>query len=172
MKRKVCILVADAYLRRKLELIFSDVAIFTSENEADTVFTDVSAPTPSARRISVGRGEGYTLRIPFSDEDALSFLPTKSDEGRIISVIDGRIFLGADEIRLTELEGALFMKLYRAGGEFVSREELFSVFADGASAGMLNVYVHYLREKLERDGVRVIISSRKLGYKIDEKFFK
>jgi DNA-binding response OmpR family regulator len=34
---------------------------------------------------------------------------------------------------------------------------------------VLNVYVHYLREKLE-DGKKIIISSRKLGYKIDERY--
>ena len=35
----------------------------------------------------------------------------------------------------------------------------------------MNVYVHYLREKLEYNGEKVIISSRKNGYKIDERFF-
>ena len=42
----------------------------------------------------------------------------------------------------------------------------------GADEGVLNVYVHYLREKLERGGEKIIISSRGLGYKIDEKYLQ
>jgi DNA-binding response OmpR family regulator len=38
--------------------------------------------------------------------------------------------------------------------------------------GLINVYVHYLREKLEVGGEKIINSSRKNGYAIDEKFIK
>ena len=34
----------------------------------------------------------------------------------------------------------------------------------------MNVYIHYLREKLEADGEKIILSSRSHGYKIDEKY--
>jgi DNA-binding response OmpR family regulator len=111
------------------------------------------------------------LRVPFSDDDVQAVLPSEKREGYGVSVTSEQVFLGEKEIRLSELERALFMKLYESRGDFVSRDELFSVFTEGSSESMLNVYIHYLREKLERDGVRVIISSRKHGYKIDEKFF-
>lgn len=171
MKHKVCILISDAYLKRKLELILSDNAIFTDENNADVIFSEKSIPSPTALSVTVGRGEGYMLRVPFSDDDVQAVLPSEKREGYGVSVTSEQVFLGEKEIRLSELERALFMKLYESRGDFVSRDELFSVFAEGSSESMLNVYIHYLREKLERDGVRVIISSRKHGYKIDEKFF-
>ena len=171
MKRKVCILLGDAYLKRKLELILSDVAVFTEKDSADIIFADSYLSLDAAKIITVGRGDEYMLRVPFSDSEAFALLPNGENSAYGISVVGQRIFLGEREIRLTELESALFMKLYDARGEFVSREELFSVFAEGSSKSMLNVYVHYLREKLEQSGMRVIISSRKLGYKIDEKFF-
>ena len=101
----------------------------------------------------------------------LSLLPREITPSIGITVAGERIFIGERELKLTDLEEALFMKLYSARGEFVCRAELFSVFADGSSESMRNVYIHYLREKLERDGARVIISSRKHGYKIDEKYF-
>ena len=49
---------------------------------------------------------------------------------------------------------------------------LTSEGGDDADGGILNVYVHYLREKLEKRGEKIIISSRKSGYKIDEKYLK
>ena len=60
--------------------------------------------------------------------------------------------------------------LCSADGEFVSREEiLHSVWSGDADPGIINVYVHYLREKLE-DGEKIIVSSRKNGYKIDGRY--
>lgn len=171
MKHKACILVSDAYLKRKLELILADKVVFTGKEDAEIILADKEHKASGARVVTVGRGDGYMLRVPFSDDEALAYLPSRGSDAVGISVVGERIFLGENEIKLTELEGALFTKLYEARGEFVSRGELFSVFADGSSESMLNVYIHYLREKLERDGTRVIISSRKHGYKIDEKFF-
>ena len=50
----------------------------------------------------------------------------------------------------------------------MSREELVTaVWGEGADDGVLNVYVHYLREKLEKENERVILYSRKSGYRID-----
>ena len=47
-----------------------------------------------------------------------------------------------------------------------------TVWGDGADGGVLNVYIHYLREKLEAGGEKIILSSRKQGYKIVEKYLK
>ena len=35
---------------------------------------------------------------------------------------------------------------------------------------MINVYIHYLREKLELCGEKIIIASREAGYRIDKRF--
>lgn len=83
------------------------------------------------------------------------------DESERCAVLDGA------RIRLTETEARLLFALYERGGEFVSRAELTErVFFGRGDTGMINVYVFYLREKLERGGERIIISSRKSGYAI------
>lgn len=70
---------------------------------------------------------------------------------------------------LTEVEYRLFSALVSRDG-FTSREELSQTVWGEHESGLLNVYIHYLREKLEHSGERVIISSRKEGYKIDGKY--
>ncbi len=78
--------------------------------------------------------------------------------------------LGGRIIKLTEVESRLLSVLLSADG-YVSRDELLSkVWAAGTDRGVVNVYVHYLREKLESEGDKVIFTSRQMGYMIDERF--
>ena len=73
---------------------------------------------------------------------------------------------------MTELEAALLALLISADGDFVSREEILKrVWQNDADPGIINVYIHYLREKIER-GEKIILSSRKRGYGIDEKYLR
>ena len=169
MKCRVALIFDNIYLGRKVELILRGKAIFTDREHAELILTD-DTRIEGASVITIGRGAGYRLKVPFSDEELISLLP-RGAEKLVLSMQGERVFLGEKEIRLTELERALFERLYRARGEFVARERLRESFAEGVSDGMLNVYIHYLREKLEGDGMRVILSSRKLGYGIDKKFF-
>ena len=54
---------------------------------------------------------------------------------------------------------------------YVSKDAILrTVWGNGYDEGVVNVYIYYLRRKLEKDGRRVIISSRNEGYKIDEKY--
>lgn len=81
--------------------------------------------------------------------------------------------LYGEEIRLTEVEFSLLLALVRARGQFLSREALrAAVWGSEGTDGLLSVYIHYLREKLERGGEKVILSSRKAGYALSEKFAK
>ena len=76
-------------------------------------------------------------------------------------------------IRLTEVEFLLLQALFSAQGEFISREELLlAVWGEEGTNSLLNVYIHYLREKLERGGERVILSSRGAGYALAKRFLK
>ena len=78
--------------------------------------------------------------------------------------------MGEKKISLTEVEGKLLVELLKAE-EFVSRNSLLkSVWGANNDSGVINVYIHYLREKLEKSGEKIIISSRKYGYKISEKY--
>ena len=182
MKKRIAVVTDDQFLFQKIFL--STRAIASTEiigvREAhdallfgfDICIWDIdNAPMPEyadARFISLGR-EGAMLERPFGREKLLSLL--ESEAACALRLGERCAYLYGEEIRLTELEFALLERLVRSGGEFVGREVLLSdVWGSEADGGILNVYVHYLREKLEKHGEKIIISSRKSGYKIDKKY--
>lgn len=118
-----------------------------------------------------------TLSYPFAfDEFRAAFAKVMSGktatERRLLIESDGRhIILDGERIRLTESEHKLLSLIAEGKGELVSREELTTgAFGEGADGGILNVYIHYLREKLEGTGEKIILSSRRGGYRIDKKY--
>ncbi len=83
------------------------------------------------------------------------------------------VLLHGEHIRLTEVELALLRALAEAKGEFLCREALLSaVWGNEGTDSLLNVYIHYLREKLERSGEKMILSSRKGGYALTKKILE
>lgn len=117
-------------------------------------------------------GEGCELPLPFTYGQLLSVIEERKDGSPALMIGEGCAYLRGERIALTEVEFALFEELYRKGGEFVSKEQLLGkVWGEGTDGGVVNVYVHYLRQKLER-GERIILNSRMNGYKIDERFLK
>ena len=184
MQKRIAVVTSDPFLFQKIllsvrgeafaSMLIPEAAEATALMAFDKCIWDVdSALMPEysdARFVSVGRADAMLIR-PFSRE-ALNRLIC-SEAVAPIRLGERRAYLYGEEIRLTELEFALLSRLMRERGEFVSREELLSdVWGDDADGGILNVYVHYLREKLEKRGEKIIISSRKSGYKIDEKYLK
>ena len=88
---------------------------------------------------------------------------------------DEELFLAAlEELRqsdsspaLTPTEGRLLSLLKAANGAPVSSKELLTgTFGqeEAENDGLLRVYIHYLREKLERDGKKRIFAHRGRGY--------
>ena len=61
-------------------------------------------------------------------------------------------------------------KIKTGAKDFSKAEILRHVWGGDADDGIVNVYVHYLREKLEAGTEKIILSSRGNGYKINEKF--
>lgn len=114
---------------------------------------------------------GLDLPLPFTyDQLNEALTEIGKNKGKILTRGDRSVYLRGERIALTEVEKALLDALMDAGGEFVSRDELMKrVWHGEADGGVLNVYVHYLRTKIER-GEKIIVSSRSQGYKIDEKF--
>lgn len=78
--------------------------------------------------------------------------------------------LGREEIPLSATEYALLSALSDANGAYLTREELLARIwgADGGEPGIVGVYIHYLRRKIEKDGVKRIFSSRGRGYRLGE----
>ena len=118
-------------------------------------------------------GSGGDLPLPFRHEDMIALVTeTEGEAERFLSLsADGRhAYISGEEIKLTEVEYKLLEVILNANG-FVSKEQILdTVWGDGYDLGVVNVYVHYLRKKLEKNGTKVIISSRNEGYKIDEKY--
>ena len=119
--------------------------------------------------IGIGYDEGADLTLPFPigalREMALSVKRELTlDRERLTATISGRM------IKLTELEATLLDLIIKGGKEYTSREALhLGLWGERATDGALNVYIHYLRRKLEMNDERVILSSRQ-GYKINERY--
>lgn len=65
----------------------------------------------------------------------------------------------------TPTEEKLYRILKNASPDFVSRDTLMrEVFEERTDTGKLNLYIHYLRKKIEMDGKKRIFASRGKGY--------
>ena len=175
--KRVLAVSRDKFLLRKIELTLDTVAtVQTAENytdgydvclyDVDTVHEEDIAPDV----IRLSRTDACDIRIPFGFSELVSAIENSS-KGTPELICNGRVaYIRSRKIKLTELEAALLSRLILAKGEFVSREDiLHDIWGDGCDGGIVNVYIHYLREKLE-DGEKIIISSRKHGYKIDGRY--
>jgi DNA-binding response OmpR family regulator len=80
---------------------------------------------------------------------------------------------GRREIALTAREYQLLLLLIRRAGEVVVRERILREIWDdqpGAASNVIEVYVRYLRQKLEEDGERRLIHTvRGQGYCLAER---
>ena len=179
MKKTVAVYTADRYLFQKIrldapegvEVVFGDA----EKTAATLVFADVDTVKsfPSGAVTMSRTDSGCDLKIPFPLGTVAALISDETKGDTILTVIaeERAALLKGERIKLTEVEFSLLSALLKRGGGFATRDEILSeVWGDGADSGVINVYIHYLREKLEIHGEKIIISSRKCGYKIDEKY--
>ena len=141
-----------------------DLAIIDKESYPDLLVQGYTLPYVKLK--------GKITNLPISHKALLDAVASvENGQGKVITLIGGReVKLGDKTIRLTEVEARLFEVLLESDS-YVPREVLLkSVWGDGADSGVVNVYVHYLREKLEAGGEKIILSSRREGYMIDKRF--
>ena len=173
------VLTKDLYLLRKIaidagnnaEVIRSDGSSFP-EDGLLLVDIDTCVPPENVEFIAMSRRKKDGISIPFP-LGAIEKLCTGRGDSPALSLVKEErcAFLHGEKIRLTEVELSLLSSLVSRRGAFASREELLEeVWGNEADGGVINVYVHYLREKLEKRGEKIILSSRKYGYRIDEKY--
>ncbi len=179
-ERIVEVYTSDRYFFQKIRLAAPDEVTVTrgvsnTENPIRLVDIDTAQLMPKGAFISMSRTDDTAdIKIPFSI-DTLAMLISKAKPAPplTLSKEERCAYLRGEKIRLTELEYSLLSLLYGAGGEYVSREDILAnVWDKDADPGVLNVYVHYLREKLEGSGEKIILSSRKCGYKVSEKYIE
>ena len=177
MKQSVLLRSKNRLLIQKLKLMLRNVATVEVSESADPVGYDrvildldtVKDAGCDAIRISSNGDGDFTPPI---DRAAFLALFTDSEKRRRLTVREDVrcAVLGDKVIKLTEVEYRL-LKLMLSEKGYVSRATILEqIWGDEADSGVINVYVHYLREKLEKDSEKIIISSRKNGYTISEKF--
>lgn len=162
------------YLGQKIRLALMDKCLVSVGGELCDSFDiclwdiDFSEAAVGKNIITMSYSKPAMLSLPCSFEALYSLIYQAKDSK--ISLVGRVCYLRGEAIKLTELEAALLSMLIRHQGEFVSREEILSeVWQGEADSGIINVYIHYLREKLER-GEKIILSSRKQGYRISENY--
>ena len=108
-------------------------------------------------------------KAPSIDSSAES--PRAAEEtGLVYDAVNNAFFYNGEPITLTETEHALLSLLYEKRGETVTREEiLHRVWGRNGEAdaktNLTDVYVRYLREKLDdRFSVKLILAVRGKGY--------
>ncbi len=155
------IVTKDKALSRLLSLLLEEARFPLAEKHNATLFL-VDLDSCEKRDFSA-------LAIGFTREGRTAPFPVFSRP------FDEELFLATlEELRkadnapsLTPTEARLFSLLLEADGAPVSRRALLvGTFgeAEADNEGLLNVYIHYLRQKLERDGKKRIFAHRGRGY--------
>ncbi len=171
---KIALLIGDKYLKQKLSLMLFEDGKFvnTSVAAADAVLTDRRHEGTPPGALLISKQDDADIRLPLSFRDIENALTLTSSEAMRLDAAERMAYIGAYSVKLTELEFALLSLLYERGG-FVTREEILDcIWGNGKDEGIVNVYIHYLRQKLEKNGEKLIISSRKSGYKIADRYKK
>ena len=148
---RICIVTEDARLRRMLTLLLEDAGHTVGDTAPALLLTDGEDVPPAlagVRRLLIGQGG---LARPFSHAALLSAVAEQLSD--------------APTPALTPTERRLFEALREASPTPVSREELFRVaFGTEEDDGRLNLYICYLRKKIEADGKKRIFACRGKGY--------
>ena len=175
MAESICILSCEAEFSQMLRLELEDAGYTVSVTQrkkrlprADVYLIDrdtFSITPPAHRVLAYGRGkpsEGVYLSRPFALPDLLSALHTPKREQGLVMVAEERaVYLNGTRIPLSVKEYALLACLLRANGAPVSRKHLLcEVWGEGQREGVVTVYLHYLRKKLERGGKKILYAVR------------
>lgn len=157
---RICLLTKDERLRHRFLLLRGDHT-FTDAAHASLVVWDAdSAPRPSTRlpilcvtRDPSRKGEGDLLLLrPFALHEPQARLKEIEEDEALP--------------RLSPTEERLLSALREAGEDGIDRKSLsLRVFGKEDDEGLLNVYVCYLRKKIEATGKR-IQAIRGKGYKL------
>jgi hypothetical protein len=180
MKMRIGVLTDSSNLYNKIRLLLRkeyEVVMLTDAESSgcSLILRDIESFPNAAGAPELLLGDGCDVPLPFRHEELLEAVASAlsdTDEDTAITLFDngkGARVLGED-IKLTELEFKLLKRLLSSDG-FVSKDEVLkSVWDCECDAGIVNVYVYYLRKKIEKSANKIIISSRNGGYKIDEKY--
>lgn len=178
---KVSVITNDNYLYRFIELKLCKTAntVSSFENDSDLIFYDCDSnsllPETDAKIIKISKADTTdgAITLPFPEGFFENLFSGDSNKDAIELSSDGKhVFFKGKKIKLTSHEYALLSLLVFEGGNYTTREKISKTVWNKASDGLINIYIHYLREKLESDGEKIIMSSRKFGYRINPAYLK
>lgn len=126
----------------------------------------------ATRRLRALLGEVCGYAAAFAEEpngqETRSFVPI--DELSFAMENDSELSFGGHTVRLSPTEGAMMRVLIDNRGQTVSKEQLQACLAgaDGAQTNKLEVYICFLRRKIERPtGLHLITTVRGKGYRLE-----
>lgn len=154
--------------------IDSHVLVLTARDEVESRVNALNAGAddyltkPFAMEELVARARALLRRHYAKKSPVLSVGPVS------VTVTDHRVTVNGEAIDLTAREYALLEYFMFRAGELVSREELHSnLYGDSgasASSNVVDVYVGYLRKKLEAgDTPRILHTRRGQGYILEHR---
>ena len=175
--KRISVFTNDLYLFQKIKLDAPTgaITVLGECKSPDLILVDTDSfkeDVPGA--LTMSRTSTADIKIPFALGTVEKLIENELEDNDTLALSDAErcAYLRGEAIKLTEVEYSLLSLLFEKQGEYASREEILQrVWGGSKDAGIINVYVHYLREKLETHGEKIILSSRMCGYKIDEKFF-
>lgn len=175
--KRITVLTKDKYLYQKILLEARGAALVNDNpiEKSDITLVDIDTVTvDNSNCLTMSRKDiRADVQIPFPLGKIKALIASEKAvlPDLFLSETERCVYLRGERIKLTELEFSLFSYIFNKDGEYASREELLKeIWGSEAESGIINVYVHYLREKLEIHGEKIILSSRKRGYRIDEKY--
>lgn len=170
--KRIALITEDKYLFRKCSILLEGIAELSDTPEGASLIAIQEQDAGGKRQLKITDSTGVRhLTLPSKLSDLLEALTPSQGGARLSISTDARLaYLDGDEIKLTESEGALLSFLISGDGDFVSRDKILSSVFPEKSAGIINVYIHYLREKLEKNGEKIITASREAGYRIEKRF--
>ncbi|MBE6655936.1 MAG: winged helix-turn-helix domain-containing protein [Ruminococcaceae bacterium] len=148
---EILLLTEDTRLHRLLFLLCTEAGHTVGSTAPSLIITDTKQiPTRFAALPILFIGEGGVPR-PFSHDRI------KADIASLLSKEASPL--------LSPTEEKLYRVLKDASPDFVTRECLIrAVFGCETDDGRLNLYIHYLRKKIETDGKKHIVACRGKGY--------
>ncbi len=170
---RIVLVSRNRYLWQKIRLLRPSDEVTLTQTATDDFDkliwdADTAEGIIPAEAITLSRTAPAMLDAAFSEGELGIALGECGAERISVEENSRTVMLDGMRIKLTEVEFALFFELYRARGCFVPREKLISaVWGDIGNDSLINVYIHYLREKLERGAEKIIFSSRREGYKLE-----
>lgn len=176
-KLRIAVITKNIFLFKKIQLDLYGICDVEKRESPrqdgfDLCFFDLDTVDGEPHGITMSKTKKCILPLPFLIGEAKKHVAEIAIHGLTLNTEEKTAILHGVAIRMTDVEFALLSAIYSRHGEYVSRAELLrEVWGDSADSGIINVYVHYLREKLEANGEKIIISSRNMGYSIDKKYF-